>query len=145
MSTISMEEFLEKSAQDPELGEKLAAILQKHDEKVRALAAQAGYELEEAVPLSDEEAEAAAGGMFEYPSGWGLKPGATSASNFDLREWEYNNKRNLEWLRWSYYEMDRSKWPPEIQAKYPSVATNTYYDRSKNGNIHIIFMMGDPR
>ena len=68
MSSISLKEFLEKAAQDPELGEKLAALTLKYDEKLRALAAGAGFELEEPRPLSDEEASGAAGGAFYQKS-----------------------------------------------------------------------------
>ena len=62
MNKISLKEFYEKAAQDPALGEKLAALSRELDEKLRALAAGAGFELEDALPLSDEEAADAAGG-----------------------------------------------------------------------------------
>ena len=62
MSGISRKEFYEKAMQDPALGEKLAALSREFDEKLRALAAGAGFELEEAQPLSDEDAADAAGG-----------------------------------------------------------------------------------
>ena len=66
MSTISLKEFMEKAVQDPELGKKIAALFQEHNEKVRALVAQEGYELNEGMqPLSDEEAASAAGGGYE--------------------------------------------------------------------------------
>ena len=62
MSGISLKEFYEKAAQDPALDEKLKALSRELAEELRALAAGAGYELEETVPLSDEEAADAAGG-----------------------------------------------------------------------------------
>ena len=62
MSGISRKEFYEKAMQDPALGEKLAALSREFDEKLRALAAGAGFELEEARPLSDEETGGVAGG-----------------------------------------------------------------------------------
>lgn len=64
MSVITLKEFYEKAVQDPALGRKLATLSREFHEKLRALAAEAGYELAEATPLSDEEASGAAGGRW---------------------------------------------------------------------------------
>ena len=64
MGVISRKEFFERAAQDPALGEKLEALSREFDEKLRALAAQEGFELEEVQPLSDEEAAGTVGGIY---------------------------------------------------------------------------------
>lgn len=65
---FSLNAFYEKAGQNPKLGEKLATLSHEYDEKLRALTADEGFELDEVQPLIDEQASAADGGCSVRPA-----------------------------------------------------------------------------